>query len=884
MNLKQNKQTRDNVEPLAPITNISRPLAHHPMTSGMTSRQMSEYSSPYFDSGMPWPPAHDYEEARRNFALNNAGSSTKAPRDEAPEPTIHIQRSSFASFESLERRMASRATKDDQQSTTYSSAALRTMLFVKRKLSIGSVASNCSKSTISSSGSKRISWSSIDSTLTVTGPIPSATRASIATDTGSITSSRRSSTATLKKSTLSNETGGLVTMSQVTPVEPFKMSDPPAHFPPVTDLSPPSPPSLQGTSASKSTSTKRPRWQLRLKRSQKLPRNDPLWQSIATQVTEEEADDQMIFVTDLENWHETSSEPIVSTIADDLAADALLEENYFLQPPTPDVIHGLDLSDETLNLVPLIPEPDISSANERLSISSEMDIESFEEKTTSNSEQISVFAATKARDCCRNLRRGDPRASTCLPCQLSEPDSHRIIRLAVKAWQDGDNTALWQIPALWQKQLVTLDQVDMFHNTLLHTAARHGAGSATLMWLIDKGVNVHALNAAGQTFMHVLNPVSFDGHTQDIYHGGTEDFHGLFFALQIQKFNFLHLDDYGQTLLHVLTQYWMHSDAIAAAFGCMNLTATCKPPGRDFRGRTIDLQLQAQVMKEDQNIADSDRQVKITEFILPKPSGDWYKAPENSRVVSEQSVHATHSRLHATVNHALIGYPEEEDLGRNGLHCLAESGLTYNSDSGLFNQLKRKYQQQNKTTHQKRILNTVEGLCAAGVDVNNYDLNGNTPLMAFIKHELTPSPTDRSTSTAVLQLLISNGANVHRRNRKGETALHIAARLGRPAAFELLLANHASVNARTGRGKSVLDVATKASVKGAKRDTGLYVRIVACINIAVRYGAVMKPDVKTEWDERVKYDAKGPTSTSTTASRRIWQELRELGLLSSNTG
>ncbi|TVY36921.1 putative ankyrin repeat protein [Lachnellula occidentalis] len=792
MNLKENKQNLNNFEPLAPI-NTSQPLEHHTMKP----RQISEYSSAYFDLGMPPPPAHNYEEELRKFALNKADSSTP-PRDEAPEPAIHIQRSSFASFQSLERRMASRATKDDQQLTNYSSAALRTMLFVKRKLSIGS---------------QRISWSSLDSTLTVTGPTPSAARSPITTDTGSITLPRRGSTAPLKKSTLSVEAGGRGTMSDVSPIEPFRMSYPPVDPLPTPELSPPSP---QGSTASKPTSPQPPRWQLRLKRAQRLPRNNSLSQGMATQFTGKEDDDLMDCVVEWGNWNQASIEPMVSTSADGLAADRLLEETYFLRPPTLDPHHGLNSSDETSSLGPLIPELEISSANERLSISSEIGIKSSEDTVGSIPPDPSPeifnslpFVPTKARDCCHNLRRGDPRASTCLVCELSESDSHRIVSRTVRAWQETDDTLLSQQYLTSGLTDATLNQVDMFHNTLLHTAAR------------------------------------------------TEEFYALFLALQIQNFNFFHLDDYGQTLLHVLTQYWVHSDTIAAAFDCMNLTAACKPTGRDFRGRTIDLQLQAQAMKEDQHIADIDRQVKITKFIDPKPSGEWYKAPGNHQMVSEQSVDATQRRLCTTVNHCLNGRPVEDNMGRNGLHCLAESFPTYNSDSNLSNKLKRKYQQGNNIIQHKFILDTVKSLCATGADVNSHDLYGNTPLMAFIKQDFTQSPNDRRTTDEVLQLLISKGANVHRRNRRGETALHIAMRLGRYAAVEVLLANHANVNARTSCGKRVLDVATKTSIKGAEKDTGLCARITACMDIAMEYGVVMKPDAKTEWDEQVRCYANG---------------------------
>jgi ankyrin repeat protein len=62
--------------------------------------------------------------------------------------------------------------------------------------------------------------------------------------------------------------------------------------------------------------------------------------------------------------------------------------------------------------------------------------------------------------------------------------------------------------------------------------------------------------------------------------------------------------------------------------------------------------------------------------------------------------------------------------------------------------------------------------------------------MAFIRNDLSPN-FERKITADVLQLLIDAGASVNRSNRKGETALHIAMRLGRPSAVEVLLNNYA---------------------------------------------------------------------------------------------
>jgi hypothetical protein len=54
-------------------------------------------------------------------------------------------------------------------------------------------------------------------------------------------------------------------------------------------------------------------------------------------------------------------------------------------------------------------------------------------------------------------------------------------------------------------------------------------------------------------------------------------------------------------------------------------------------------------------------------------------------------------------------------------------------------------------------------MIAAGVDVSNYDREGNTVLMAFVTY--LPDGEDDNTLTQPLHYLIHNGANLHWRNR-----------------------------------------------------------------------------------------------------------------------
>lgn len=207
-----------------------------------------------------------------------------------------------------------------------------------------------------------------------------------------------------------------------------------------------------------------------------------------------------------------------------------------------------------------------------------------------------------------------------------------------------------------------------------------------------------------------------------------------------------------------------------------------------------------------------------------------------------------HARLLETAALA-IDVPDVEDtVGRNGLQCLAEASLTLGEEPEVLEpNHKRKRDQSEPDTSKTRLTfryELVQKMVHVGVDVNNYDKKGYTVLMAFVTH--LPDGEDDKTLTQILQHLIQNGANVHWRNREGETALHIAVRLGRKVATRVLLMNSASVHARNAEGKGILAVGEVHYLK-ARQDPPLYASIMACMALCIRYGAVARPTSVQEW-------------------------------------
>jgi len=138
-------------------------------------------------------------------------------------------------------------------------------------------------------------------------------------------------------------------------------------------------------------------------------------------------------------------------------------------------------------------------------------------------------------------------------------------------------------------------------------------------------------------------------------------------------------------------------------------------------------------------------------------------------------------------------------------------------------------------------------MVSLGVDINNYDKHGNTVIMTFVTH--LKDGEDDKTLAILFGHLINKGANIHWRNRQGETALHIAVRLGRKIATRVLLENSANVHARTAEGKGVLALG-ETHYFAAREDPLLYASIMACMALCIRHGAVAAPTLVQEWSVR----------------------------------
>lgn len=151
-------------------------------------------------------------------------------------------------------------------------------------------------------------------------------------------------------------------------------------------------------------------------------------------------------------------------------------------------------------------------------------------------------------------------------------------------------------------------------------------------------------------------------------------------------------------------------------------------------------------------------------------------------------------------------------------------------------------------------LRLVQGLLSPPfvVDVNHYDRRGQTVLIAFVVHIPDDQEDKAKSLVAILEALLSAGAQIEGRNRRGETALLVAARLGRKIALTALLDHGANVHARDAAGRGILDVLDMQCRRHARHNVALYGRLEACRVLLtgikqLPLGVKQRPTLLDEW-------------------------------------
>jgi ankyrin repeat protein len=424
------------------------------------------------------------------------------------------------------------------------------------------------------------------------------------------------------------------------------------------------------------------------------------------------------------------------------------------------------------------------------------------------------------------LRRCDDVKLPCTFGPIFTPignETHRTIR----------NDVLFRIRACIVRK-DDLNEVDAFGNSVLHIVASLEAPPSYLLSLVQQSANVNSLNNANQTFLHL---VSISNTSQ------IADFRLLLKVLARRHFNFEQQDDNGQTACHALTGLSVDEDILAEVVQCFQLYGL--PTSRDSLGATVSSQLrgaaQSLVLEHQYTqFQQVDDLPIVTATRLPPennevdPTIDKVERHGSIETIEDLQEYEFHADLLRTILRAGEDPAFEDADGRNGLHCLAQVSFDL-PQSTLDPHQPSSFEK--KETY-------LDQLLLAGVNPNSHDEHGDTPLMAFIATQRVSE--DDSSTTQLLQRLVDAGASLSRRNRHGETALHIAVSRGNRVATNFLLSQRVNVHARTGEGLGVVAHGLKASNK-AKEDEKLYAQIVLCVALVSSAGAVAAPTILQEW-------------------------------------
>jgi len=340
---------------------------------------------------------------------------------------------------------------------------------------------------------------------------------------------------------------------------------------------------------------------------------------------------------------------------------------------------------------------------------------------------------------------------------------------------------------------------DEFGHTPLHLLASRPDCQLQLLSVVADALThgdriLGVVNTARQTFMHVLHPAWFQLNSP---------LEKLFSLLERSRFDVLTRDVFGRNVFHIMREHECDLERVQLCAHGLNPKAVNT---RDaFRRKPLQLLpsgSRQHMLRTVRQIMHAQRLMTLT---VEQPGTE-----SESRVL-------THTKLINIIGTATSTEPDsadpsiEDPQGRNGLHALAELILGVDPMIDYISRgQKRKRDTKDVDQPKQEVMPRVEHLEAlihAKADINHYNLAGYTPLMAFVV-QLSEGKTkeDITELREVIGCLVKAGADMEKRNRRGETALLLAARHGKKVAVDALLKLGANPYVRNADGESILDV------------------------------------------------------------------------------
>jgi hypothetical protein len=377
---------------------------------------------------------------------------------------------------------------------------------------------------------------------------------------------------------------------------------------------------------------------------------------------------------------------------------------------------------------------------------------------------------------------------------------------------------------------------DSFGNTVLHFLAAWGSLSA-LFDVLQPSVVQHLVNrqnSAGQTFLHLLQLSPADSE---------QVLAALLAQAQQCGFNMYAQDVYGRNVLHIFGRQGCNLEGLA---GYLNLDmARCAkrdafnflPELPGVQPPTLDMWIGGKgcmpnLMPDSSNDPEVVKETRRIWHIL--------QADGNPRLEDESGNNALHSLALVSLSMANVSSKvAPESLA--AFESLRGSQPLGDGTIRLSDKL------DSSSDQMAARLRHLEGLLNLGVDVNHYNSDGHTPLMLFAAQ--LPEDDDNKIGNDILKLLIERHANVHARNRAGETALHIAVRCGRKLAMRTLIEAGANVHTRDADRRSLLDVTDVKLLNSHYEVPKEYAHYEACRAYlsGTKVGAVQDPTTQQEW-------------------------------------